>query len=178
MKPKLLIKKLGPTLVWLACLSGCVAPPTTANKPAVAPPTTPASFQEPSSRAPNAVQSAIEMSQKVADLSEQLSALREDKRSLTAENEQFKAQVTELGPKLQQAQKELEEANDLLMEFRLDLNTWENNVLGFRSEMRDADQAQLEALLKILQLLGGEIVTSTPNTVPDQNNPSVSDPNV
>ena len=177
MKTKLVIKTLGLPAVLLVWLAGCSVPQPTANKPAVAqPPTAPENFQEPSSRPTNAVQSAIELSQKVAELSEQIATLKEEKLALTTENNQLKTQVSDLEPKLQQAQKELAEANDLLMEMRLELNNWQANVLGFQSEMREADQAQLEALLKILQLLGGEIVADTATT-DDPNTSTVSDPN-
>jgi 5-enolpyruvylshikimate-3-phosphate synthase len=39
------------------------------------------------------------------------------------------------------------------------LNNWKMNILGYRDEMRDAETAQLEALLKILKALGGEVET-------------------
>ena len=60
---------------------------------------------------------------------------------------------------LEQAKKELAEANDLLIEMRIELNNWKSNIIGFRDEMRDADKYQLEALLKILKVLGGEVNT-------------------
>ena len=174
MKPKLLIKTLGLTGVLLVWLTGCTVPPAAPNKPAVtAPATTAANFQGGASGVRSPVDTAIELTQKYADVSEQLIAMRQEKQTLTTENEAFKAKISELEPKLKQAQKELGEANDLLMEMRLELNNWQNDVLGFRSEMRNADQAQLDALLKILMLLGGEI---TPNTANNQDNP-VSDPN-
>src|SRR4030042_255070 len=74
--------------------------------------------------------------------------------------------------------KERGEANDLLTEMRVELNNWQANVIGFRDEMRDADKAQLEALLKILQVLGGETKTQSvsdlkkdsANTAPQQSN--------
>lgn len=167
MKSKLLFNTLGLALVSLVWLTGCAVPPPAANKPIVASTTPASNFQDASSSTPNAVQLAIDQSQKVAELSEQLAALRGDKQSLTAENDRLKTQIAVLEPKLQQAQKELGEANDLLMEMRLELNNWQNNILGFQSEMRDADQAQLDALLKILQLLGGEIVADAPDTAND-----------
>ncbi|MCF7972271.1 MAG: hypothetical protein K9N55_00490 [Phycisphaerae bacterium] len=179
MKTKPISTQCWPAMMILACLAGCVVPPDATPRPT--PPrtnVTPQSFQESSSKTPSAVQSAIEMSQKVADLSEQLTALRQEKATLTAENEQNSLRIKALEPELEQTQKELREANDLLIEMRLELNNWKEDVLGFRTEMRDADQAQLEALLKILQLLGGEIVPDTPRPVVDQNNPTESDPNV
>jgi len=44
-----------------------------------------------------------------------------------------------------------------MIEMRIELNNWKTNILGFREEMRDADTAQLQALLRILNILGGEI---------------------
>ncbi len=172
-------KRLCLTLLCLWGLAGCTVPPEGTNRSTITQSSiTPQNFQEPSSKVPNAVQSAIELSQKCAELSEQLTELKQAKFALTTENEQLKTEVTTLKPELLQAEKELEEANDLLIEMRLELNNWKDDVLGFRSEMRDADQAQLEALLKILQLLGGEIIPETQDSVNDQNTPTKSDSNV
>ena len=44
-----------------------------------------------------------------------------------------------------------------MLQTRIELNNWKNDVLGFRGEMQDAQKAQLEALLKILKLMGGEV---------------------
>jgi uncharacterized phage infection (PIP) family protein YhgE len=178
MKTHSLLKTQCLTLLCLVLLTGCVAPPDTNNSMVTRSSVTPQNFQEPSSSVPNAVQSAIELSQKCAQLSEQLVALKQEKFALTTENGQLKTQVTTLEPDLLQAQKELGEANDLLLEMRLELNNWKDGILGFQSEMRDADQAQLEALLKILQLLGGEISTDPQDAVNDQNTSSASDSNV
>lgn len=108
-----------------------------------------------------AVESAIELSQKYATLSEEASVLRRQNQDLIAENRQLKEQATFLDATLKQTQKELTEANDLLIEMHIELNNWKANVLGFRDEMRESEIAQLEALLKILKILGGE-VTSPP----------------
>ncbi len=167
------------TILWLMVLTGCTVTPEATNLSLVTRSSvTPENFQEPSSNVPNAVQSAIQLSQKCAQLSEQLTQLKQEKFDLTQENGQLKTQVTTLEPDLLQTQKELGEANDLLIEMRLELNNWKDDVLGFRSEMQDADQAQLEALLKILQLLGGEIIPETEDKANDQNSPSTSDSNV
>jgi hypothetical protein len=40
---------------------------------------------------------------------------------------------------------------------RIELNNWKTNIIGFRDEMRDADKTQLQALLRILKALGGEV---------------------
>jgi chromosome segregation ATPase len=101
-------------------------------------------------------QSAIELSEKYAKLSDQTSTLRQENQRLTTDNESLQQQVASLETKLKQTQKELGEANDLLIEMLTELNNWKSNILGFRGEMRQAAQAQLEALLKVLEILGGQ----------------------
>ena len=114
-------------------------------------------FQESTAQTPTAVESAIELSGKYAKLSEEAAVLRQEKQDLITKNRQLKDQVTALDVQLQQTQKELTEANDLMIEMRIELNNWKTNILGFREEMRDADTAQLQALLRILNILGGEV---------------------
>ena len=114
-------------------------------------------FQESAPRGPTAVESAIELSEKYAKLSEEAAVLRQKNQDFITKNRQLKEQVVAIETQLQQTQKELTEANDLLIEMRIELNNWKTDVLGFRDEMRDAEKAQLEALLKILKILGGEV---------------------
>lgn len=117
---------------------------------------TPKRFQEPDPKNGSVVNSAVELSKKYAELSEEKSALQEKNMGLTTENSLLKEKLSALEPQLEQAKKELTEANDLLIEMRIELNNWKTNIIGFREEMRDADKTQLEALLKILTVLGGE----------------------
>jgi hypothetical protein len=113
-------------------------------------------FKESASEGPTAVESAIELSQKYAKLSEEAAVLRRQNVDLVAENRRLKEHTGALEARLQEAQKELTEANDLLREMLIELNNWKTDVIGFREEIRAADRAQLEALLKILKVLGGE----------------------
>ncbi len=71
-------------------------------------------------------------------------------QSLKASYQVVKSQVARLN-------KELAEANDTLIEMRIELNNWKVDILGFRDEIREADTEQLKALIKILEVLGGEI---------------------
>lgn len=114
-------------------------------------------FQESTKQGPTVVESAIELSEKYAKLSEEAAALKHEKQNLSAQNQQLNDQVLSLEAQLQQAQKELTEANDFMIEMRIELNNWKADILGFREEMRDADTAQLETLLRILTILGGEV---------------------
>ena len=118
-------------------------------------------FQESAPQGPTAVESAIELAKKHAELSEEMVVLRQKNQGLIAENSRFKERLVTLEPKLQQTQKELAEANDLLIEMRIELNNWKTDILGFRDEMRGAEKTQLEALLKILNVLGGEVKTES-----------------
>jgi chromosome segregation ATPase len=118
-------------------------------------------FQESAPQKPTVVESAMELSQKHAKLSEEAAVLRQENKDLTARNQQLKGQVVTLEAQLQQTQRELNEANDLLITMRIELNNWKTDILGFRDEIRDAETAQLEALLKILKVLGGEVKTKS-----------------
>jgi chromosome segregation ATPase len=109
----------------------------------------------------NAVESAIELSKKYAGLSEEMTALKEKNLALEADNKKLRDELIPAKAQLAQAQKELSEANDLLVEMRVELNNWKSNILGFRTEMRQADTAQLEALVKILTILGAEPDTNS-----------------
>jgi len=118
-------------------------------------------FQESSTQGPTVVESAIELSEKYARLSDEASILHQQNQDLIVQNKRFREQVVTIEKQLQQTQKELSEANEILIEMRLELNNWKSDVLGFRNEMRTAETAQLEALLKILRVLGGEYKTET-----------------
>ncbi|MHC4519698.1 MAG: hypothetical protein ACYTAS_13995 [Planctomycetota bacterium] len=148
---------------WIVAGSGCTGaarrPRPIVTQTAPEPSTDAAAarrFQDASLEGKTAVESAIELSEKYARLSDQTIALREENQRLVTENENLQEQITTLNAKLLQTQKELGEANDLLIEMLTELNNWKSNILGFRGEMREAAKAQLEALLKVLEILGGE----------------------
>lgn len=121
-------------------------------------------FQEAAPKNPTVVESAIELSDKYARLSEEATSLKQQNQSLNSRNKQLQDQVAEIESRLKQTQKELSEANEVLVEMRVELNNWKADVLGFRDEMRNAQTAQLQALLKILKVLGGDSTTQTART--------------
>jgi chromosome segregation ATPase len=104
----------------------------------------------------------MELSAKYTKLVEETTVLKADNQRLTEENRQLKDRLGPCQNNLTQAQKELAEANDLLIEMRIEMNDWKTNILGFRDEMRNAENAQLDALVKILEVLGGQAKTETP----------------
>lgn len=155
------LKPVASALAMLLALavSGCTTAPKSSNAVAAGTPpneTTAKRFQDTPREGRTAVESALELSEKYAKLSDQTASLRQENQRLTTDNDNLRQQIASLEVKLKQTQKELGEANDLLMEMLTELNNWKSNILGFRGEMRQAAQAQLEALLKVLEILGGQ----------------------
>jgi uncharacterized coiled-coil DUF342 family protein len=151
-------------LLLIFLLAGCEIPKGPVKivfppEPATAPASGNAArrFQESAPKAQTAVESAVELSEKYASLSEQAAAVQQQNQNLITENHRIKELLDSSQEQLRQTQKELAEANDLLIEMRIELNNWKTNVLGFRDEMRDAEKAQLEALFKILNVLGAKV---------------------
>ncbi len=152
------------SLMPLILISNCVSvqePPRSAIRPDFTEkqqnPSIANRFQESASQKPTVVESAMELSQRYAKLSEETVVLRQQNQELTETNQLLEEQVVALDTQLQQTQKELSEANDVVIAMQIELNSWKNDILGFRDEIRDAETAQLEALLKILTVLGGEV---------------------
>ncbi|MBW7990107.1 MAG: hypothetical protein FVQ84_08860 [Planctomycetes bacterium] len=152
------------SLMPIILISNCVSvqePPRSAVRPDFTEkqqnPSVANRFQESTSQKPTVVESAMELSQRYAKLSEETAVLRQQNRDLTNANQLLEEQVVALDAKLQQAQKELSEANDVVIAMQIELNSWKTDILGFRDEIRNAETAQLEALLKILTVLGGEV---------------------
>lgn len=110
---------------------------------------------------PSAVQSALVWSEKYAQAAEKLVRLQQVNQALEGNNRKLLAQIAKLQIDDQTSKKELNEANAMLIELREELTKWKANVLGFREEIQTAQQAQLEALQKVLKLLGGELPEPT-----------------
>jgi DNA repair exonuclease SbcCD ATPase subunit len=118
-------------------------------------------FQETDSKSPTVVESAMKLSGQYARLTREAAELRRQNEEFVAKNHQLNERVVSLEARLQQAQKELAEANSLLIDMRVELNNWKADILGFRDEMRDAETAQLETLLRILKVLGGQVTAES-----------------
>ena len=119
-------------------------------------------FQNITEHDPTTVDSMIELTRQYRKLTEGTARLQKENDNLIAKNRNLKNQVATLDAKLQQTEKELADASDLLREMVVELNNWKVNILGFQEEMRGADKAQLQALLKIYSLLGGEAKPQSP----------------
>lgn len=114
----------------------------------------------------SAVERALEWSRKYSEAVEKLVAAQQEHSAAQEQNRQLAGQATKLQAELAQSRKELADANAMLLELRGELQKWKKDVLGFRGEMRSSQQAQLEALSKVLRLLGGEVVGPTTRPAP------------
>lgn len=103
-----------------------------------------------------AVDVALEWSKKYAQATEQLLEAQKGEKELREENKRLLAQVAKLQVQADQSQKEVQEANEMLVELGKELREWKNNVMGYRNDMLQAQQVQMDALRKIMVLLGGE----------------------
>ena len=110
-------------------------------------------------------QGELRWAHRYEELSVGNNALRETNHELTLENDQLKQKIKMLESELEQTQKDMTEANEFLGQMHLELNKWKKDVLGFRQEIRLTQQVQIEALGKILRVLGAEPI-DTPE-VPD-----------
>lgn len=113
-------------------------------------------FQNDEQANSNAIKSAIEVSEKYAQLVSEASELRLQNKAMKKENEQTSIKLKQIQTEMEKTKKELSQANDMIMETTVELNNWKSSVLGFRDEMRQANIAQLQSLQKILVILGGE----------------------
>lgn len=163
-------------VVGLACLAGCQSTvssektATTAapgevesaqSQPAAAPAQTQAP-PAPAAPAPapvrkTAIEQAIQWSQLYADALQKLAGRESVIADLRKEKAQVEGERDALSRRVKQAEAELADANDLLVKMDANLEEWRKSVLGFREEMRISEAAQMEALQKILSLLGAEV---------------------
>ncbi len=105
-----------------------------------------------------AVEGALIWSQKYDELTVKVEKLMERNSSLVEENATTKHKLSQLQIEYEQTKKELDEANTFLQEMHLELTRWKSDVLGFRDEIRKAQATELNALSRILRMLGAEMV--------------------
>ena len=139
------------------------------DKPVVTQPSAPkadagylgkAAVNDAESQGGSAVESALVWSEKYLEAVDKITSLQEENKKLKVQIKQEQKRVASLESQVTQNQKELKDANALLIEMHGELKTWKDNVLGFRDEMRTAQKAQLDAMAKVLKLLGGEVPQS------------------
>lgn len=82
-----------------------------------------------------AVESALVWSEKYSQTVEKLVRLQQENRQLSEQTQEALQENSKLKKDLDQYQKELREANDLLLEMKTELERWQSDVLGFREEI-------------------------------------------
>jgi hypothetical protein len=102
------------------------------------------------------VESALILSEKYASLAVESEKMRQENKKLMEENVDLSKKMAAIQAEFDQVSKELKDANAMLIDMRIEINNWKNSVLGFRDEMRASQGAQLDAMLRIMKLLGGE----------------------
>ncbi len=112
-----------------------------------------------------AVDSALAWSLKHAQLSEELLRSQQQRYELEEQLRSADNDNQKLKQELDLAHRELSEANQMLVDMRRELEGWKTSVLGFRDEMRQAQQAQMDAMRKVLLLLGAEPTSASPQPI-------------
>ena len=113
-------------------------------------------------------ENALMWSDKYDQLSEKFRELSEENITMTKERIALKKTIMDLEEQLSTTRLELDDANLFLQDMHKELTQWKGDVLGFRDEMRQSDSAQIQALTRILKVLGAELSepvamkTSTP----------------
>jgi hypothetical protein len=123
----------------------------------------PAKEGEPANQ--TAVESALSWANKYSQSMQTVTELQRESRDQQKEMQALGQQNVKLQDELAAAQKELKDANTLLIEMRQELTKWKTDVLGFRSEMKEAQQAQLGMLSRVLKVLGSD-ATPAPTPAP------------
>ena len=134
----------------------------------------PPRLAEPKSEEPTLVDRLIDLQQKYAQAVQDLSNERDNMRQLSDEKRGLAEQIAVVQAELARAQKELQEANDLLITVRQENEKWKADVLAHRTEILLAHKTEMEALVKVLRLLGGEFTQPTPPATTSTNTSAAS----
>jgi septal ring factor EnvC (AmiA/AmiB activator) len=165
------------TLAAAAMLAGCNPPPQTAG--ADKPPTdgqagylAKGGVKTEDGASGSAIESALAWSEKHAKVTEELLKAQQQRQELEEANKKLTVQVTKLQSDADNTQKELSEANQMLVEMRRELDSWKQNVLGFRDEIRESQKAQMDAMRRLMIFLGAEAPAAATNTARSTTQPA------
>ncbi len=161
------------TLAALMCGASCASimpatPDAGASAPEEAPPApTPTADSRPPAPLPSPspedeAAPVIPFSERQPALTETLQRTLDMLTEARAENSRLKEKVVELNKELQEKEHQIadltvrvEGGQSKVAELEQALDKWKKDVLGFRDEMRKAEEAELEVLQEILTLLKG-----------------------
>ena len=100
---------------------------------------------------------AMQWSSRYAEVAERLMVIERENHELAESKQGLEVDLGRTQDELERTQQELTEANQMLVDLHQELDSWKRDVLSFRDEMRRAQAAQLNALQKVLKVLGGEV---------------------
>ena len=83
--------------------------------------------------------------------------LEDTRRQMEDKNRELTAANTSLAAERDQCKRELEEASAMMIRLNEDLKAWKKDVLGYRAEMRASHQETVQALARVMKLLGAEL---------------------
>lgn len=115
-----------------------------------------------------AVDIAARLSQKYGESVDKLNDLQAKHQSLIEKDKSSQNQIAKLQLDLGSAEKELTEANTMLLEMQEELVKWKKDVLSFRDEMRQSQKATLQGVTRLYVLISGGVGMETPTTQPAQ----------
>jgi len=94
--------------------------------------------------------------EKNKELKSQNAHLKKLNDELATDNVRLNKRFDAMKANLETAEKELTDANEMLIEMRKELDGWKIDVLSFRKETNYVHKEQLKALVRIMKLLGAE----------------------
>ena len=104
-----------------------------------------------------AIEKAIMLSEKYEKLSDRTMKTQIENSKVKDINRTLEGNLLTAREKLTKTEEELSQANDLLIEMRIELDNWKKNILGYRDEQNMVHTEQIVALKKILKILGAEV---------------------
>jgi len=100
---------------------------------------------------------AARLSEKYGKAVEEIKKLQDEHNEAIDKDRTSQARIVKLQTDLARAERELTEANAMLLEMREELKQWKRDVLGFRSEMRQSQKAMLDAVTRLTVVISGGV---------------------
>ena len=103
-----------------------------------------------------AVNDAVVWMERYTKESEKRNKFEMENQALAKEKQTLSGKLARLETDLDQAKREISEANAMMLQLDGDLKAWKNNVLGYRDEARRQHRESMDSLARIMKLLGAE----------------------
>lgn len=111
-----------------------------------------------------AVESAMQWAEKYAQAAKELIVANKRLQEMEKEQKALQTRLAKAQSENEALKREIRDANAMLAAMKTELKEWRNNVLGFRNEILASQKAQLQAMQRIMHLLGGEMAQPTGNS--------------